>query len=146
MSQLAATATGNKDQESKNDDVSVDDEADVIDLFYDPSEITNDSADDTDDPVDKTNDLREATSGTLNDNLAVDDVGTPVGSAPSDSDAPLTDTEMYLLRKEMMDNFAAAETSLSEQDLSAKVQAALPMAMSQKRAYDKTVTTFKNSV
>lgn len=62
--------------------------------------------------------------------------------AIQDKHVPLSRAEINLLRKEIRKDFVSVGNNLSEEELSLKVEAALPLAMIQKRAYDKAIKAF----
>lgn len=69
-------------------------------------------------------------------------LGVPTNPPRPAEPVPLSGAETDLLRKEIRKDFASAENNLSEEELSLKVEAALPLAMVQKRAYDKAIKAF----
>lgn len=129
------------------------DNNDIPDVTHDQaddsSELANDLNDineDINEEINKIVDPGDETSGGLTESKKTENDVTPVISLSFDSEDQLTNTEIDLLRKEMIDDFASADNSLNQEEISAKVETAFPMAMIQKRAYDRAIQTFNSNL
>ena len=158
MDPPAASPVGIGEPEPKNAEVTNDNDEEVS-VIYDQviDDQANDSTDQTDvmcdspddvieldydmiDPVDETNEPTEDTkdaSKVANDPQPMGHHGTL-----ADQEIPVTVAEIDQLRRELAEDFGQAYSDLSEEEIVAKVEAALPAAMPLKRSYDRAVRTF----